>query len=326
MSDLFRPPLTTLYIPSTALNFPAPTKHPTPNNSGLAPDPVSSRESTKAPKPSEGSKKNKESNSNPGLISPDKVETFISGALLPTTDEVLDCSEKEMRSTPRADPDSAPGSSTLLSTEALKNPTSSEKKSGSVDSEKPKNSLENFKIPKKDSLKKSQVSRFPQNIATTLNLSNVSSQVGANSNPMVPPTPERGQFSSGSEKVTPGKRKRSLTALPTSSSSLANETSRIPENTSDGTQGKKTKRLSSLPNQDDFIQRFIDTANLATQVDSDKKKIEMKKSKSKLSNMIHPSDTRDPGGVLDSSQKHPRKRSKTVLPQPPSTMGREVIT
>ena len=326
MSDLFRPPLTTLYIPSTALNFPAPTKHPTTNNSGLAPDPVSSRESTKAPKPSQGSEKNKESNSNPGLSSPDKVETGISGALLPTTDEVLDCSEKEMRSTPRADPDSAPGSSTLLSTEALKNPTSSEKKSGSVDSEKPKNSLENFKIPKKDSLKKSQVSRFPQNIATTLNLSNVSSQVGANSNPMVPPTPERGQFSSGSEKVTPGKRKRSLTALPTSSSSLANETSRIPENTSDGTQGKKTKRLSSLPNQDDFIQRFIDTANLATQVDSDKKKIEMKKSKSKLSNMIHPSDTRDPGGVLDSSQKHPRKRSKTVLPQPPSTMGREVIT
>ena len=313
MSDLFRPPLTTLYIPSTALNFPAPTKHPTPNNSGLAPDPVSSRESTKAPKPSEGSKKNKESNSNPGLISPDKVETFISGALLPTTDEVLDCSEKEMRSTPRADPDSAPGSSTLLSTEALKNPTSSEKKFGSVDSEKPKNSLE-------------KVSRFPQDIATTLNLSNVSSQVGANSNPMVPPTPERGQFSSGSEKVTPGKRKRSLTALPTSSSSLANETSRIPENTSDGTQGKKTKRSSTLPNQDDFIQRFIDTANLATQVDSDKKKIEMKKSKSKLSNMIHPSDTRDPGGVLDSSQKHPRKRSKTVLPQPPSTMGREVIT
>jgi len=313
MSDLFRPPLTTLYIPSTALNFPAPTKHPTTNNSGLAPDPVSSRESTKAPKPSEGSKKNKESNSNPGLISPDKVETVISGALLSTTDEVLDCSEKEIRSTPRADPDSAPGSSTLLSTEALKNPTSSEKKSGSVDSEKPKNSLE-------------KVSRFPQNIATTLNLSNVSSQVGANSNPMVPPTPERGQFSSGSEKVTPGKRKRSLTALPTSSSSLANETSRIPENTSDGTQGKKTKRSSTLPNQDDFIQPFIDTANLATQVDSDKKKIEMKKSKSKLSNMIHPSDTRDPGGVLDSSQKHPRKRSKTVLPQPPSTMGREVIT
>jgi hypothetical protein len=313
MSDLFRPPLTTLYIPSTALNFPAPTKHPTPNNSGLAPDPVFSRESTKAPKPSEGSKKNKESNSNPGLISPDKVETVISGALLSTTDEVLDCSEKEIRSTPRADPDSAPGSSTLLSTEALKNPTSSEKKSGSVDSEKPKNSLE-------------KVSRFPQNIATTLNLSNVSSQVGANSNPMVSPTPEREQFSSGSEKVTPGKRKRSLTALPTSSSSLANETSRIPENTSDGTQGKKTKRSSTLPNQDDFIQPFIDTANLATQVDSDKKKIEMKKSKSKLSNMIHPSDTRDPGGVLDSSQKHPRKRSKTVLPQPPSTMGREVIT
>ncbi len=313
MSDLVRPPLTTLYIPSTALNFPAPTKHPTTNNSGLAPDPVFSRESTKAPKPSEGSEKNKESNSNPGLISPDKVETVISGALLSTTDEVLDCSEKEIRSTPRADPDSAPGSSTLLSTEALKNPTSSEKKSGSVDSEKPKNSLE-------------KVSRFPQDIATTLNLSNVSSQVGANSNPMVPPTPERGQFSSGSEKVTPGKRKRSLTALPTSSSSLANETSRIPENTSDGTQGKKTKRSSTLPNQDDFIQPFIDTANLATQVDSDKKKIEMKKSKSKLSNMIHPSDTRDPGGVLDSSQKHPRKRSKTVLPQPPSTMGREVIT
>lgn len=310
MSDLFRPPLTTLYIPSTALNFPAPTKHPTTNNSGLAPDPVSSRESTKASKPSEGSEKNQESNSNPGLSSPDKVETGISGALLPTTDEVLDCSEKEMRSTPRADPDSAPGSSTLLSTEALKNPTSSEIKSGSVDSEKPKNSLENFKIPKKDSLKKSKVSIFPQDIATTLNLSNVSSQVGANSNPLVPPTTERGQFSSGSEKVTPGKRKRSLTALPKSSSSLANETSRIP----------------SLPNQDDFIQRFMDTANLATQVDSDKRKIEIKKSKSKLSDMIHPSDTRDPVGVLDSSQNHPRKRSKTVLPQPPSTMGREVIT
>ena len=231
MSDLFRPPLTTSHIYSTALNFPAPTKHPTTNNSGLAPDPDSCRASNKAPKPSEGSEENN-SISNPGISYPDKVETVISGALLTTTEEI--------RSTPRADPDPAPCSSKILSTKTLKNPRSSEKNSGSVNLKKPKNFLENYKIPKKDSLKKSKVSRIPQDIATTLNLSNVSSQVGANSNPLVPPTPERGQFSSGSEKVTPGKRNWSLIALPTSSSSLANVTSRIPENTSDGTKGKKT--------------------------------------------------------------------------------------
>ena len=315
IADLFRPPF--IYIPSTAPNYPAPKKHPKTKDSGLALDPDSSRTTTKALKPSEGSEKNKESNSNKGLSFPDKVETV----------KVLDCSGKEIRSTLRADPDPAPGSSTLLSSEASKNPKSREKKSGPVDLEKSKNYLENFKIPKKDSWKKSKVSRFSQDVATTLNLSNVSSQVGANSNPLVPPTPEKGQFSRGSEKVTSEKRKLSLTALPTSSSSLAYERSGIPENTSDGTKDKKTKRSRSLPNRDDFIQRFMDTTNLATQVDSDKKKIEIKKSKSKLSDVIHPSDTRDPGGLLDYSLNHPRKRSKTVLPQPPSTMkpGREVI-
>ncbi|XP_023334765.1 uncharacterized protein LOC111706192 [Eurytemora carolleeae] len=147
MSDLFRQPLTTSHICSTALNFPAPTKHPTTNNSGLAPDPDSCRASNKAPKPSEGSEENN-SISNPGISYPDKVETVISGALLTTTDEI--------RSTPRADPDPAPGSSKILFTKTLKNPRSSEKNSGSVNLKKPKNFLENYKIPKKRLIEKVQ--------------------------------------------------------------------------------------------------------------------------------------------------------------------------